>query len=144
MPSQVEKIKYKVELLCDYPEWWRYNVYMMVVGFDREGNNAVFNNFVDKVYDANYGGDPREMPDDYVTPRDISLITDECAYIEIYIYVVANTFPQSDIISDSPSFDAILSVSAEGRVLKEKAYEVNQWGGLTIVAEKVDAAESVY
>lgn len=129
--------KYKVELLCDYPEWWRYNVYMMVVGFDSEGNNAVFNNLIDKIYDANYRGDLREAPADYTISRDISLITSECAYVEIYIYVVANTFPQSDVISDSPSFDARLRVSAEGRVLKDKIYEVNQWGGLTIVAEKV-------
>lgn len=141
MPSNTGT-KYKVELLCDYPEWWRYNVYMMVVGFDSGGNNAVFNNFIDKVYDANYGGEPRQAPAGYVTPREIALVTGECACIEIYIYVVANTFPQSAVISESPSFDARLRVSADGRVLKEKIYEVNQWGGLTIVAERVDASKT--
>lgn len=141
MSLQIET-KYKVELICDYPEWWRYNVYMMVVGFDRDGNNAAFNNFIEKVYDVNYGGEPREVPDGYTTPRTVTLITDECAYVEIYIYVVANTFPRSAVISDSPSFDACLRVSANDRMLKEQTYEVNQWGGLTIVAEKVDVSET--
>ncbi|MDL2320634.1 hypothetical protein LJC45_05840 [Alistipes sp. OttesenSCG-928-B03] len=126
-----------VELLCDYPEWWRYNVYIMAVGFDADGENAVFTNLIDKVYDAAYGGAPRTMPADYKTPRVISLTTAPCAYADIYVYVVANTFPASEVIGDSPSFDAELRVSADGTCIDQSTWEVNQWGGLTIVARRV-------
>ena len=137
MPSDF-KTRYIIELLCDYPEWWRYNVYIMAVGFDKEGGNGTFNNLVDKVYEAAFGGEQRTRPESFGMPRVIKLETQECAFVDIYIYVVANTFPSTDVISDWPPFEATLRVSANGMPVEEHVYEVNQWGGLTVVAQRAD------
>lgn len=137
MPPEF-KTRYRIELLCDYPEWWRYNVYIMAVGFDQNGGLGTFNNLVDKVYDVNFNTQTRSRPADYKSPRIIELTTQECAFVEIYVYVVTNTFPTSEVIGDSPSFTATLRVSANNMVLDQTPYTVNQWGGLTIVAHHVD------
>lgn len=131
--------KYKVELLCDYPEWWRYNLFVMVVGLDESGNVVAFNNFSDRVYDAEYGSEGRGAPEGYNNEGRVAVESDPCDHVEIYVYVVANTFPASAAIKDSPPFEVVLRVSAAGKVLEEKPYEVNQWGGLTVVAHSVKA-----
>lgn len=133
---EIPNTRYAIELLCDYPEWWRYNVYIMAVGFTEEGGTGTFNNLVDKVYDVGCGGEPRSAPAGYPSPRIVKLNTQECAFVEIYIYVVANTFPSTDIISDWPPFPATLRVSANGMPVDERTYEVNQWGGLTVAAHR--------
>lgn len=134
--SLTPETRYAIELSCDYPEWWRYNVYIMAVSFREEGGPATFNNFVDKV--AETGSRLRAAPEDYPSPRVIRLVTQECAFVDIYIYVVANSFPATDAISDWPPFPVTLRVSANGMPVEEKRYEVNQWGGLTVVAHRVD------
>lgn len=127
-----------IELLCDYPEWWRYNIYIMAVGFDEEGGSGTFNNLVDKLYDAAYGGEQRTAPEGFAMPRAVRLETQECAFVDIYIYIVANTFPATEVISEWPPFPVTLRVTANGMPVEEKVYEVNQWGGLTVVAHRVD------
>jgi hypothetical protein len=134
--SATTKTRYAIELLCDYPEWWRYNVYIMAVGFDVDGRQSTINNLVDKV--ADIGSQQRKIPDDYPTPRVIRLDTQECAFVDIYIYIVANSFPATDVIGDWPPFPATMRVSANGMPVEEKNYEINQWGGLTIAAHRVD------
>jgi hypothetical protein len=130
---------YHVELLCDYPEWWRYNVYVMAVGFPRAGGAGTFNNLVDKVCDANHGAVPRTRPPEgYTTPRRIALTTAPCAYIDLYLYVVANTFPATDVVGQWPPFPVTLVTTASGMPVDRLTCEVNQWGGLTLVAHRVD------
>ncbi|MCL2560761.1 MAG: hypothetical protein FWE10_00350 [Rikenellaceae bacterium] len=133
------KTKYTVELLCDYPEWWRYNVYIMAVGFDEEGGAATFNNLTDKVYET--GGTARHAapPDDYAMPRILRIETQECAFADIYIYVVANAFPATAVIGEWPPFPVELRVSTDGTAVSEHVYEVNQWGGLTVAGLRVEA-----
>ncbi len=128
--------RYSIELLCDYPEWWRYNVYIMAVGFGEEGGPGTFNNLVDKV--AETGSQLRAVPEGYPTPRVIKLNTQECAFVDIYVYVVANSFPATDAISEWPPFPMTLRVMANGMPVEEKIYHVNQWGGLTVVAHRAD------
>ncbi len=135
MPA-ISKTRYSIELLCDYPEWWRYNVYIMAVGFGEPGGSGTFNNFVDKV--AETGSQLRAAPEGYPSPRVIRLDTQECEFVDIYVYVVANSFPATDAISDWPPFPVTLRVAANGIPVEEKTYEVNQWGGLTVVAHRVN------
>ena len=128
--------RYSIELLCDYPEWWRYNVYIMAVGFREEGGPATFNNLVDKV--AETGSQLRAAPEGYRSPRIVRLDTQECAFVDIYIYIVANSFPATDAISDWPPFPITMRVVTNGMPVEEKTWEVNQWGGLTVVAHRAD------
>lgn len=128
-----------VELVCGYPQWWRFNLYMMVVSCDSQGNTLSFKNFTDRVYDVEYGA-RRESPKGYdPSARKAMIESDPCHHIEVYVYAVTNTFPDSESIKDSPPFDATLSVSADGVLIAREDYEVNQWGGLTIAGRRFPA-----
>jgi hypothetical protein len=122
---------YKVKLTCDYPEWWRYNVYIMAVGCDSAGAQLFIENRADRIYDVCYEECVREQPADY--DRHTELSVSPCAYIDIYVYVVANTFPQSKIIRDSPPFPVTLTIVKDGEMIEEAEYSVNQWGGVTVM-----------
>lgn len=122
--------------MCEYPEWWRFNIYIIVAGYDIAGNRVSFDNFTDKVYEIGFGTDRRQPPVDYNPLRPVGLAVGPCEYVEVYVYVVVNTFPDSAAIKDSPPFEAVLKVMPEGGEAQERSYDVNQWGGLTVVAEK--------
>lgn len=137
----MELTVYSAELLCDFPDWWRFNIYMMIVGYDREGTQIGFDNLTDRVFDMEFGGtDKRKAPENYDAQRPLFLKSSPCDYAEIYVYAVTNTFPESEIIKDSPPFKVELRVRAGDRLLESRHYEVNQWGGLTIVAHRADAS----
>lgn len=138
--TSVTRNRFTIELLCDYPDWWRYNIYIMAVGSDDETGtlNRTFNNFVDKVCETNHSGQPRSAPEGFAMPRVVKFETQECAYLDLYIYIVANTFPPTDRIGEWPPFPVTLRVSTGGIPVEIHTYEVNQWGGLTVAGYRVD------
>ncbi|MCC8034804.1 MAG: hypothetical protein LIO77_02580 [Rikenellaceae bacterium] len=128
--------KYVVELFCGYPEWWRFNIYMMIVSCDKEGNSLSFRNYTDRIYDVEYGTG-RGGPEGFDPAGRIATIeSDPCHHIEVYAYAVTNTFPDSESIKDSPPFQAILTVKVDGEQISTRRYDVNQWGGLTISGQR--------
>lgn len=129
-------IRYEVELLCRYPEWWRFNLYMIVVGYDATGNRVFFDNYTDRVYELEFNTQRTGAPAGYDPARPVKIVSNPCDHVEVYVYVVTNTFPDSTAIKDSPPFTAVLRVTPAGGRPQERSYEVNQWGGLTIVAER--------
>ncbi|MCD8173833.1 MAG: hypothetical protein LUD76_10340 [Alistipes sp.] len=137
-----ELIRYSVELVCGYPEWWRFNLYIMVVGFDRDGNSLSFTNFTDRIYDLDTAPGRTAPPGFDAAARKACVESPPCHYIEVYAYAVTNTFPESESIKDSPPFQATLMVSAGGRPFASDSYEVNQWGGLTISGRRYGPAGS--
>ena len=126
----------EIELLCDYPQWWRYNVYVMVVGFEQEGGEATFDHLVDEVWPAG-SGEHSAPPDGYPSPRRIALKTRPCKFADLYIYIVANTFPATDSVRDWPPFAAELRVSADGKPIERITLGVDQLGGLTVAGHRV-------
>ncbi len=136
-----EQSGYTVELFCDYSQWWRYNLYVVVIGYDHNGERVCYRNLVDRVYDIAEVGVTRSAPADYDPLRPVKLESGPCAYADVYLYVVPNTFPDSEFIKDSPAFNLVLQVSAGGRVLERSEHQVNQWGGLTVVAHRIDQGE---
>lgn len=109
---------------------------MIVAGYDNTGNRVSFDNYVDRVYELEFGTGRRTAPEDYNKKRPVKIISELCLYIEVYIYIVVNTFPDSEMIKDSPPFKATLKVTPQGGKPEERSYEVNQWGGMTVTAEK--------
>ena len=132
-------MKYEVEISSSYPQWWRYNLYVMVVGFNAAGEQVGYKSQTDRVYDVSDAAGVRRAPVGYDAHRLLKVESVECEYVEIYLYAVTNTFPDSELIKDSPSFSARMRVSVAGRMVEEKDYVVNQWGGLTVVAHRVHA-----
>ncbi len=134
-----DKIKYEVGFSCSDPDFWRFNVFMIVVGYDGAGGRVSFDDFTERVYELEYGGEARTLPPGYDNNRTASLVSGRCAYVEIYVYAVANTLPASELIRDTPSFPARLKVMAGNTVVFDREYTVNPYGGLTIVAQRADA-----
>ena len=135
----ISKTRYNVCLSCTVHDWWRFNVFMIVVGYDEGGKRVSFDDLTDRIYDLEYGGSPRQAPERYEDERVLRVESGECTYVDIYVYAVANTLPESEIIKDTPSFPARLSVLAGKTKVLDQEYTVNPWGGLTIVALRADA-----
>jgi len=142
---------YTVEIVCGYAEWWRYNIYLSVAEFDEEDRLADYRNVVDRIYDIEdgRGSEVRQAPAGInAAQRMISVETGACDHIAIYLYVIANTFPYSVRISDSPPFPMDFVVrrtsdnSSDGaeEILRHTC-EVNQWGGATIAGLRIPMQE---
>ena len=133
---------YAVELTCGYAEWWRYNIYLSVAEMDADDRLTDYRSVVDRIYDIEEGsgGEVRKAPAGFeATPRTVSLETGVCDHIVIYLYVIANTFPASAKISNSPPFPMNFTVRhtpegspRETTEIFSHIYEVNQWGGVTV------------
>lgn len=132
--------KYDVELSCNVHDWWRFNIFIIVVGYDEHGEKISFNDLSERIYELEYGGPVREAPVGYDDNRIVRLSSGECRYADIYIYAVANTLPASELIKDTLPFPAQLKVTAGGKTIIDREYSVNPWGGLTIVALRADAS----
>lgn len=117
---------------CSYPGWWRYNVFLTAVCYDSGGRVADYLTLTDKVWEPGDGTEVRNAPEGYDPDRPLVLETSPCRRAEIYIYVIANTFPPSDVVGQSPPFGIELVVSRDGGAAEFRAYKVNQWGGLTV------------
>ena len=147
----MEDAIYTVELTCGYAEWWRYNIYLSVAEFDAEERLVDYRNLVDRIYDIEdgRGSELRRAPADFEAARHvISIGTGACDHIAVYLYVIANTFPSSVRISDSPPFvvDFVVWRMAEDspggtKEIFRYAYEVNQWGGLTLAGLRIPVEE---
>jgi hypothetical protein len=123
---------FRVEVRSPFPEWWRYNVFMTVACYDAEGRIADYMTLTDKVYEVGDGTELRQVPADYNPARPLSLETPPCHRAELFVYVIANTFPSSVVIKDSPPFEIEVLTSGGGEKPSTTLYQVNQWGGLTL------------
>jgi hypothetical protein len=126
-----EKI-FRAEVRCAFPEWWRYNVFMTVACYDTGGGIVDYLSLTDKVYETGDGTEIRLAPNDYNPLRPLVLETPPCDHAELFVYVIANTFPSSTVIKDSPPFEIEVLTSAGGEKPVTTIYPVNQWGGLTL------------
>lgn len=101
---------FKIEIKSVFPEWDRYSVYMTAVCFDADGAMTDYVNLTDKTR---------------------ALETSPCERADLYLYVIADRFPASEVIAQSPPFTVELVVSKDGGKPSVTLYEVNQWGGLS-------------
>jgi hypothetical protein len=102
---------FRVEVRCAFPEWDRYDVYMIAACFDDAGERTDYVN---------------------VTDKRSALETSPCHHADLYLYIVAREFPASPLISASPPFEISLVVATDGGKPSLKTFEVNQWGGLSV------------
>jgi hypothetical protein len=105
---------------------------MTAACFDAEGKISDYLTLTDKVYEPGDGSEVRTAPTGYYAVRPLALETPPCDHAEIYVYVIANTFPASDVIAKSPPFEIELATSIDGAKPESHLYKVNQWGGLTV------------
>lgn len=105
---------------------------MTVACFDGDGKISDYLTLTDKVYEPGDGSEIRPAPDGYDPARPLTMETPPCDHADVYIYIIANTFPASDVIKESPPFEIELLTSADGGKPETTLYKVNQWGGISI------------
>ena len=127
--DMAKKSKIHISVSCDYNQWWRYNVYVSAITF-RDGERVDYQSLIDTVYSAGNGAEVRLCPTDYNPQRPLELEVEAAESMELFLYVIPNTMPTSDTITQSPPFDITMRVRGGGISETEKL-QVNQWGGLS-------------
>ena len=111
--------KYTIDINSSAPEWSRYDIYLIVSARDKENNPLFYTS-------TNY------------SPSEGSKFLFECQTEEenpkLFIYIMANEFPNSAIINDSPPFKVDIEIKLNDTIAEVLHHEVNQWGGTTINA----------
>lgn len=109
--------KYTIDIKSDFHEWNRYDIYLIVSARDENNNTLFYTN-------TNY------------SPSKGSQFSFECQTEEmnpkLFIYIMANEFPNSAIINDSPPFKASIEIRLNDKIAEVLQHDVNQWGGTTI------------
>lgn len=107
-------------------------MYMTAACFDADGKIADYLTLADKVWEPGDGTEVRQAPSGYNPSRPLLLETPPCDHADVYVYVIANTFPVSAVIKESPPFEIELLTSADGGELRTTTYKINQWGGISV------------
>lgn len=128
--------QYKIKITSNYEEWWRYNIFLTVVGYDESESIAFYKSMTDRPYEISDDDEPRSNP--FGDERIIELDCEgSVCRVELYLYVIMNTSPQTTIIREWPPFKMDLNVEMNGSTVEQSEHEVNQWGGTTLIGYKL-------
>lgn len=130
---------YKISVSSDYIQWWRYNIFLTVVGYDPDGKITSYDSTSDKTYEIGGDASQRIAPAGSQKHRTVEVSSKPCHRAEIYLYIIANTFPESTEIKDSPPFKIALTTMSDDKTIGTTEYDVNQWGGLTLAGLAIDS-----
>ena len=117
---------YRVELKCEDREWWRYNVVITAAGFDAKGEREGFYSL--REHRADVGGS-NGVCSRLATAKRLSLECGESHRLDLYLYIIPHTLPESRDIEDAKPFDVALKISLGDSQIVDKKLRVNPWGG---------------
>ncbi len=121
---------FKIDLGSTYDGWWRYNTALMCGCFDAGDQRTGFASAESRV--AGVGANLREAPAGTDPHRTLSLATDPCDHLMLYVYIVPHTLPQSKDIDAAKPFEVTLRISYAGKVLRTEKLRINQWSGASV------------
>lgn len=121
--------EFRIELSCDSPQWWRYNVAMMCGCFDEQNAPAGFVSAQDTIADV--GSGLCAPPENYSLDRRSILTAPACDHIVLYLYVIPHTLPTDRNVEAGQPLEARLRVSCHGRELRNEKIGINQWSGIS-------------
>lgn len=122
--------EFTIEISSRFEQLWRYNLAVVCACFNEQGERIDFRSAESFVAPA--GSKLREAPAGFDGPRELSVTTSPCHSIVAYVYVVTNTEPVSNVISDSPAFDLKVKVRSGRHTLYNSVHKISQWGGDSI------------
>lgn len=129
-----------IELSSRSEVWWKHNATLMCGCFDSAGTRTGFVSAQSTV--AEVGSGLRACPADVDPFRSVRLEVPPCDHLLLYIYLVPHLLPESSVIEESEPFEVRLTVSHNGRRIRNERFAVNQWGGcareMRISAEKAE------
>ena len=121
---------FTIEVTSRYEGWWRYNVALMCGCFDAADNRTGFASASSEV--APVGANLREPPATQAGRRHITLATDPCDHLMLYVYIIPHTLPADNDIDTTRPFDVELRISCDGRRIRSEKRRINQWSGASI------------
>ena len=120
---------FTIEVTSRYEGWWRYNVALMCGCFDAADNRTGFASASSEI--APVGANLREPPATQAGRRHITLATDPCDHLMLYVYIIPHTLPADNDIDTTRPFDVELRISCDGRRIRsEKAPDQPMVGSL--------------
>lgn len=125
-----KRVTYRVELRCDHPEWWRFNVVMTAQGLDEPESPSAYFAISDTI--APVDGEEHFKPADYPAERCSCLECGPCHEFEFYLYILPHSLPDENDVDNTPSFEAELTILSGRSRLYQRQVEVNRWGGATL------------
>ena len=118
---------YSVELNSSFAELWRYNIAIVVAGFDADGEQLEVKSKQSHIADV--GANLKGAPEGYSRRRSLSVETSPCESVEVLIYIIPHTLPSVKDIADAEQFNIHIKVSKGGQTLHDAKHLVNQWAG---------------
>ncbi len=118
---------YSVELNSSFAELWRYNIAIVVAGFDADGEQLEVKSKQSHIADV--GANLKSAPEGYSRRRSLSVETSPCESVEVLIYIIPHTLPSAKDIADAKPFNIHVTVSRGERSIHDAQHSVNQWSG---------------
>lgn len=107
--------------------WWHFNLFASLICYDKAGEVLSFVNAIDN----------DSQPGKRKVRPVMTFSSNPCDHIELYFYAVPAVLPSSRVVRDTIPFEATVVISSVGKAVRTIPCEVNQYGGVTIVAERV-------
>ncbi len=121
---------FTIEIASRFEGWWRYNAVLMGGCFDAAGTRIDFASAESHVADV--GAGPAERPANVAPDRRLTLETQPCDHLLLYIYVIPHTLPQSNDIETTKPFALDLKIAYNGHRFRSERLSINQWSGISL------------
>ncbi len=121
---------FSVALNSSYAELWRYNIAIVVAGFDAKGQQLEVKSAQSHIADV--GANLKSAPEGYDRHRKLSVVVAPCESVEVLIYIIPHTLPSAVDIADTKPFNIHVKVTRGDRAIHDAQHSVNQWSGDSI------------
>ncbi len=109
---------YRIELSSEEERWASFDVALMAEGFDASGESC-------------HLSQAKRFREEGAAESKISLSCEPCSSLDLYIYVIPHTLPESSSTEDTPPVEAHLTLYDHDELFKRELLEINPWGGYT-------------
>ena len=121
---------FTIEIASRFEGWWRYNAVLMCGCFDAAGTRIDFASAESHVADV--GAGPAERPANIAPDRRLTLETQPCDHLLLYVYVIPHTLPQNNDIETTKPFALDLKIAYRGVRFRSERLSINQWSGISL------------
>lgn len=121
---------YQIELQCNHPERWRYNIELLCATFDIQGRQLDYVATSSRI--AEPGAALRSRPSGVEIPTHLALTAPSAAAAEVLIYAIPHSLPQDNAIDHTKPFTWQLTIQKGDRRLAKESITVNPWGGASV------------
>ena len=131
--------RFKTSISSNFEELWRYNIIAVCELCSADGNRIEYKS--QESFIASVGSNLTTPPTDYDANRKIVIESAEGEYINLLVYIVPHTLPNTDDIYQTKPFPMSIKVESKEGVVLNQMFSINQWSGDNIALSKVGINE---